>query len=83
MIRISYKTTIWQDMYFETDDAEKVIKELKENGICQLPIDDEDFIENQIDFETEERLDPEDNYNQSTVEVYNTDDKLVYENGKY
>lgn len=80
---VDFKCTIWQRMHFKDNaDMQKVIEILKkENYPGHLDLEELGFQENEILFDTEEFLLPEENDNQSTVEVYsqNKEETLNYQ----
>lgn len=72
MKTVDYKITVWRSLKLEDSisipDVIAILKEYKDiDYIIEMP----EFIEDEILYETEERLMPEDNDAQATIEVYN------------
>lgn len=80
---IDYKVTIWKRIHFnENTDPKKVIQALEEGGLDDVFDEELGFVEQEILYETEEKMIPEENDGCSTIEVYE-DSKIIYEDGKY
>ena len=70
-MHIDVKVSIWVRYHVDDTDVESVINMAKANEYYDC--------ENETLYETEEALQPEDNDNQATVEVYNGD-SIVWTN---
>lgn len=85
-MRITYKTTIWHELRFEDNLSKEAIAALvdliKKEGIYSAIDEDLGFEESQPLFDTEIVLLPEDNDGESTIEVYDDDNKLIWENNE-
>lgn len=83
---IDYKATVWRRVHFNEDaDSKKVIQVLEEYGLGGVFDERLGFIEQEILFETEEDMTPEENGGCSTIEVHAEGkfvDKLIWSNGK-
>lgn len=78
---IDYKVTIWKRIHFnENTDPKKVIQALEEGGLDDVFDEELGFVEQEILYETEEKMIPEENDGCSTIEVYE-DSKIIYKNG--
>lgn len=77
---IDYKVEIWCRAFFtDIADMQKVSEIAKEN-LESIFDEDLGFIEVDYIFETENYLSPEENDNQSTIDVYE-EDKEIWNNG--
>ena len=85
-MRITYKTTIWHELRFEDNLSKEAIAALvdliKKEGIYSAIDEELGFEESQPLFDTEIVLLPEDNDGESTIEVYDDDNKLIWENNE-
>lgn len=82
-MRITYKSTIWQDLYFaDTANIDEIINLIKEEDVHSVINGEFGFIESMPLHETEMLLSPEENNGESTVEIYDNSNKLIWENGK-
>ena len=83
---IDYKVTCWKRVHFnENTNPKKVIQVLEEEGLDYVFDDDLGFVEQEILYDTEEEIIPEENGGCSTIEVYennNPVDDLIWSNGK-
>ena len=83
---IDYKVTVWKRVHFnENTNPKKVIQGLEEEGFDYVFDDELGFVEQEILYETEEEITPEENGGCSTIEVYAQSklvDKLIWSNGK-
>ena len=83
---IDYKVTVWRRVYFNEDtDSKKVIQVLEEDGLGYVFDEELGFVEQEILYETEEDMTPEENGGCSTIEVHennNPVDDLIWSNGK-
>ena len=82
MAYIDYKVTNWVRVHFpEKANMKLVIDDLKNHR--QLPSEgfDEDVTYETM-YNTEKYLDPSENDGDSTIEVYNNNGKIIWENGK-
>jgi len=82
MFYLDQKITVWQRVYFNSEEEmNEAIKKIEEgndyniNDVCN----DFELCQDNL-FETETILNPEDNNGFSTIEVYKNDE-LIYENG--
>ena len=76
---VDYKVEIWRRAFFtDIADMQKVSEIAKEN-LESIFDEDLGFIEVDYIFETENYLSPEENDNQSTIEVYE-EDKEIWNN---
>jgi hypothetical protein len=81
-IRVHYKSTIWTELKFEcTPEQKKQILEVLENFGLDYIIDDTlGFEESETLFDTEEFIPPEENSGFETIEVYDGNSKLIWDN---
>jgi hypothetical protein len=80
MYKIWYKTEIWQSATFESeDDLKKAINLIEDNKFDEIFDPNIGFIENNMEYGTEYRLEPHENDNQSTIEAY-IGDGCIWEN---
>lgn len=83
---IDYKVTVWKRAYLSEDvDSKKVIQVLEEDGLGDVFDEELGFIEQEILYETERDMTPEENGGYSTIEVHednNPVDDLIWSNGK-
>ena len=79
---IDVKYTIWQRLHYSDEaDMGKLAEIVEKTGDVNDIVEEEfGFIENEVLFDTEEFITPEEN-KASTIEVYK-DDKIIYENYK-
>ena len=88
---IDYKTTIWQRININVEDADidEIIAIVKDhqtpNDIFDVLGDryNFDYIQNEILYDTDEFMSIEDNEGCSTVEVYDDENRIVFENANY
>lgn len=82
-MRITYKESIWIELTFEDNvNIDELISMIKTEGIYSVIDKDLGFLESQPLFNTELPLSPEENNGESTIEIYDSSDKLIWENGK-
>lgn len=80
------KVTVWQRVKLNEDEnvtKEKVIEAIKMNGasiLFEMDGTDPDW---EVLVETEEYITPEENGGCSTIELYDDNGKLLWENGTY
>lgn len=69
---IDYKQTIWRRAHFKDDaDMQKVIQELENTGDVECIFDEDlGFEEDEVLYDTSENINPNENYGESTIEVY-------------
>lgn len=83
---IDYKVTVWKRIHFnENTNPKKVIQAMEEGGLDDVFDEELGFVEQEILYETEEEITPEENGGCSTIEVYennNPVDDLIWSNGK-
>jgi hypothetical protein len=79
---IDEKVTVWRRTYF-ADDRTKILPKLQE-GYTVNGLIDEGFMfgGSEYDSETEDFIQVEDNDNYSTIEFYDDDGALLYQNGE-
>ena len=82
-MRVSYKTIIWQTAYFDDSETtlEELIKAYHEGGVQDM-FDNIAFIENVVDFSNEEIVTLEENEGYTTVEIRDSEGKLIWRNGE-
>jgi hypothetical protein len=82
-MHIEYKTTLWQKIYITNNEnisTEEIINTLKEgNAINIYELDLQ--CENDPMFDTESQMTIDENDGYSTIELYDDEDKLIWENG--
>jgi hypothetical protein len=87
MAYVDFKVTIWERVHFDDADIEKVAEKIK-NGIVSSSEDMftefEDRVAHDSEFllETAEQMPIEENDNQSTVELFNSDGETILTNEK-
>ena len=83
---IDYKVTLWKRVHFNKNtNLEKIIQAMEEKGLEGVFDDELGFVEQEILYDTEEEMTPEENGGYSTVEVYAEGkfvDNLIWSNGK-
>ena len=83
---IDYKVTVWKRVHFnENTNLKKVIQVLEEEGLDYVFDDELGFVEQEILYDTEEEITPEENGGCSTIEVHAEGkfvDNLIWSNGK-
>lgn len=82
---IDYKVTVWKRVHFNKNtNPKKVIQVLEEDGLGDLFDEELGFVEQEILYDTQEEITPEENGGCSTIEVYAQKliDKLIWSNGK-
>ena len=83
---IDYKVTVWRRAYLSEDaDSKKVIQVLEEDGLGDVFDEELGFVEQEILYETEEDMTPEENGGCATIEVHednNFIDNLIWSNEK-
>ena len=79
---IDEKITIWRRHYFnEHADLENIVKIIDETGSVDDVIDESlGFVESDTLYDTSEFISPNENNNQATIEVYNTNQELIWNN---
>ena len=80
---IDIKIEIWQRLHFKKEtDMQELVKRIEEgtapNWLCE---DDDNFESLETLDETEMALKPSDNDGYSTIEVFNNEYKIIWENG--
>jgi len=87
MAYVDFKVTIWERVHFDDADIEKVSEKIK-NGIVTSSEDMftefEDRVAHDSEFllETAEQMPIEENDNQSTVELFNSEGETILTNEK-
>ena len=77
---IDCKVSIWKRIHLsENANSEKVIQALEEDRLDD--VFDDEFVEQEILYETAEEMTPEENRGRSTIEAYNAGE-LIWSNGK-
>lgn len=83
---VHYKSTIWTELKFEctTEQKEMLLKSLAEaniyDGINDIVNDDLGFEESETLFDTEEFIPPEENKGYETIQVYDGNSKIIWNN---
>lgn len=79
---VDVKVTVWNRLFFtDKTDMKKIAGIIDQDGLSEIISDECGFIRNETLYETDEYLTPEQNEEQSTIEVY-ADDKKIWNNGK-
>jgi hypothetical protein len=81
-MNLEYKCVVWVRVRFDSEKQEQIIEELKK-GSEPLDIIDlfpNNFKDSEHIIESEEFLPVERNNNQSTIELYNDEGKLLFSN---
>ena len=87
MAYVDFKVTIWERVHFDDADIEKVAEKIK-NGIVSSSEDmftefeDRVAHDSEVLLETSEQMSVEENDNQSTVELFNSDGETILTNEK-
>lgn len=87
MARLDYKVTVWRRLEVNDDLLPEVIERLKEGDVDPYDLVDEypEGIENVpihgADDECEEFMTLYENQENSTIEIYDGDDNIIYRNG--
>jgi hypothetical protein len=87
MAYVDFKVTIWERVHFDDADIEKVSEKIK-NGIVSSSEDMftefEDRVAHDSEFllETAEQMPIEENDNQSTIELFNSEGETICTNEK-
>ena len=80
MNSVDYKTVVWQSAQFnDGTDMERIKQMIKDGNFFDIFADD-DFIGNEVLYDTEEYLNA-DETDEKTLEIYQ-DGKIIYTNGK-
>jgi hypothetical protein len=85
MAYLDYKATVWFRIKLNDDtNVDEVVKQLEryEPHEAVAMAQDEYITECDLMYETETYLDPSDNNDFSTVEIYSDKGELIYQNGK-
>lgn len=77
---VDYKVEIWRRAFFTEDADMQKVSEIAKENLESIFDEDLGFIEVDYIFETENYLSPEENDNQSTIDVYE-EDKEIWNNG--
>lgn len=86
---VDYKKTIWERIYINdstmtADQRNDVVKAIADNPHANSflwDVDPDNEPEREDLYETECILSPEDNGGHTTIEVYNSNDELIWKNG--
>jgi len=87
MAYVDFKITVWERVYFDDADIEKVAEKIK-NGIVTSSEDmftefeDRVAHDSEVLLETSEQMSVEENDNQSTVELFNSEGETILTNEK-
>jgi hypothetical protein len=87
MAYVDFKVTIWERVHFDDADIEKVVEKIK-NGIVSSSEDmftefeDRVAYDSELLHETAEQMSIEENGNQSTIELLNSDGDTICTNEK-
>lgn len=76
---VDYKVEIWHRAFFSENADMKKVSEVAKKNLEDIFDEDLGFIEDDFIFETEYCVSPEENDNQSTIEVYE-EDKEIWNN---
>ena len=76
---VDYKIEVWRRAFFTEDANMKKISEIAKENLESIFDENLGFIEDDYIFETEYFVSPEENDNQSTIEVYE-EDKEIWNN---
>ena len=76
---VDYKVEIWRRAFFSRNADMKKVAEIAKENLESIFDEDLGFIEDGYMFETEYFVPPEENDNQSTIEVYE-EDKEIWNN---
>ena len=76
---VDYKVEIWRRAVFSENADMKKVSEVAKENLEDIFDEDLGFIEDDYIFETEYYVSPEENDNQSTIEVYE-EDKEIWNN---
>lgn len=79
MNEVWYKITVWRKAIFDTENMQEIVSLIEDGDFGEIFDTSLGFVEDDIEYTTEEILTPEENYYTSTIEVYE-DGKLIYEN---
>lgn len=80
---IDVKYTIWQRAYISEDaDINKLIEEIKNGDLSSIYAPEYGFLSNEILIDTDELMGTGDNDGFSTVEIYNDNHEMIFENGQ-
>ena len=87
MAYVDFKVTIWERVYFDDADIEKVAEKIK-NGIVSSSEDMFTEFEDRVAYDSEflletcEQMSIEENGNQSTIELLNSEGETICTNEK-
>lgn len=80
---VKYKTEVWQRAEFSDEaDMETIAKMIQEGNFMNIFDKNLGFIENDTLYDTEVYLDPDENLDEPTLEVYEYN-REIYNNGYY
>ena len=87
MAYVDFKITIWERVYFDDKDVDKVSDKLKSGLVSSsedmfTEFDERVAHDSEVMYETAEQMPPEENDNQPTIELYNSNGEIVFNNGK-
>lgn len=81
MGHIDYKMTVWGRVHFKDNtDMDMVTHIIDVDGLGAIFDEDLGFVEQETLFETEEEMTPEENGWNATIEVFNHDGDLIWDN---
>lgn len=80
---VDRKTTVWERETYSIEDVSYKSAKNKMIDFCMGKENEasESFIESEILYETSEYMDPAQNGGDSTIELFNESNLLIYENG--
>lgn len=82
MAHLDYKVEVWVRIEIDQDaDLNKIVENLKTMQPYDAVYDCGELWSIDYQVESEEYLTPEENDGQNTIEIYNNDGQLIYENG--
>ena len=76
---VDIKETVWTRYYIRDVEQEEVLNKLKEG---EYPWDISDNVETDIMFDTSEVMKVEENEGNATIEFYNDEDEILWDNIK-
>lgn len=79
---VDVKEIVWRRAHFkEGTNMESVIEVINKEGIDSIFDDELGFTENEILYDTADYIPLEDNGGDSTIEVYDNNEEIIWENG--
>lgn len=81
MAKLQYKIETWMEMSFSEDDTEKIKKRLIDGASISDIYDEFNIYCSEQMIETDHEMTIEENDNQSTIELRNCNDVIIFQNG--